>query len=134
RNAPGIAHDAVEFAALDGKHDLLRAWIAGNWLELGTQQRVERHGEGLLVAAGASRSDREPGARENLLPIRHRRASPDEEARHLIIHAAEPDGVARVEFRLRGADERLHRHPTADDSDLGAVPGCGVIEIGGEIE
>src|SRR5438093_913628 len=84
-------------AALDGKHDLLRAWIAGNRLELGTQQRVERHGEGLLVAAGASRSDRKPGARKNLLQIRRRRALPDEEARHLIVHAAEPDEVARVE-------------------------------------
>jgi hypothetical protein len=42
RDAPGITHDAVEFTALDGEHDLLRAEIPGDRLEPGSDQRIER--------------------------------------------------------------------------------------------
>jgi hypothetical protein len=51
--APGIADDAVEYAALDREHDFLRAWIAGDRLEPGAKERIERDGEGVLVAASA---------------------------------------------------------------------------------
>src|SRR5712692_6660646 len=56
RDAPGIPHDAVELAALDCEHDLLRAGIAGNRLELGAEERVERDREYLLIAGSAGRS------------------------------------------------------------------------------
>src|SRR5262249_25789471 len=80
------------------------------------------------------RTDCEACAREDLVQIRGRRAVPDEEARYLVVHAAEPDEAARIEFCLRGADERFHRHAAADDGDLAAVLGGRVVKIAGEIE
>ena len=61
---------------------------------------------------------------------------PDKKARHLVVHAAEPDEFGRVELALRGgaADQRLHGDATPDDCDLAAVLGGCVIEIVREIE
>src|SRR5207248_1729108 len=83
RDAPGIADDAVKLATLDREHDLLRARIAGNRLELGAEERIERGREDVLIAAGASRSDLQRGAREHLLQGRGRAGLADVEARHL---------------------------------------------------
>ena len=66
---PGIADDAVELAALDRQHDFLRAGIAGDRLELGAEERIQRGRKGVLVAASAGRSHLQAGACENLLEV-----------------------------------------------------------------
>src|SRR5262249_58819168 len=87
RDAPGIADDAIELTALDREHDLLRARIASNRLELGAEQRVQRGRERMLIAADAGRADLERRARKHLLQARSRAGLADIEAGHLVVHA-----------------------------------------------
>src|ERR1700722_1485693 len=123
RHAPGIADDAVKLAALDGQHQFLSAGIAGNDLELGAEQGVERLGEYLLIAPGAGRANFQGRAIENILEAWCRPGLANEKATNLVVHAAEPGEFGGVEFRRpkRRVEDRLHGDTAPDNGDLRPV-------------
>ena len=133
---PGIADDAVQLASFDGQQNFVGARIAADGREPGAQERVERRGEHLLVAAGAGGADLEVCARQNLRERRRRAGLPNVEPRHLVVHAAEPGEPGGVEHRVRGiaGEHRIRRHAAAHDGDLGAVPGRHVVDVVRQIE
>ena len=135
-DAPGIADDAVELATLDRQHDFLGAGIAGDRLQPGAKQRIQGDRERVLVAADAGRAHLQRRARKISFRFAAggfcRMKKPDTSLFML------PSQANLVESNLAceavPPEQRFHRDATADDGDLGAVLGCGVVKIVCEIE
>ena len=124
---PGPAAAAAHLPALDGEIDLVPARITGGHLQFRSEQRVEQLGELVGICGCAAASDHQFLAQEILKPSNAGRVPCHTDA-DLVIGAADPGELPRVELGGLRAQQRIERDAARNRAECGAVAGRDVVE------